>query len=519
MTKAENLTSVRDARRKIRPLNELGDIAEGIRAEGRTVGLCHGVFDLVHLGHVRHLQMARQECDVLIVTITTDSLVNKGPGRPIFTENLRAEMLGALEYVDYVGISNEPSAEAVLDIIKPSAYVKGSDYENPADDITGKIVKEREAVERHGGRLVFTDDITFSSSELINKYMDVFDEALRDYLDQRRSDGTEARIIEALDSVADFRVLLVGDAIIDEYQYVRAMAKAPKENMIATHAKYGEIFAGGVLAAANHVADFCAEVEVVTVLGRKNSFEDLIRDQLKPNVKLTPVYRDDAPTTRKCRYIDEGYMRKLFEVYDFNDSPPDAALEKEIMSMIADKAGDADVVIATDFGHGMLSMPSIELLQEKARFLAVNTQTNSANLGFNLITKYRKCDFFCIDAPEAQLASGDRYSDIETVVTDNLSKRVDCDQIIITHGQHGCVTFEKGKTPTRIPAFTRTVVDTVGAGDAFLSIASPLVAAGTPLELVGFVGNAAGAIKVGIVGHRRSIEKVPLSRYITTLLK
>jgi len=509
----------RNARTKIKSLDAIGEIAAKARAEGRTVGLCHGVFDLVHLGHVRHLQMARDECDILVVTITTDSLVNKGPGRPIFTENLRAEMLGALEYVDYVGISREPSAEAVLDIIKPSAYVKGSDYEVADEDITGKIVHERAAVERHGGRLVFTNDITFSSSELINKYMDVHDDALREYLDTRRTDGTEKKLNNALESVSNMRVLLVGDAIIDEYQYVRAMAKAPKENMIATHSKYGEIFAGGVLAAANHVADFCAEVEVITVLGRKNSFEDLIRDQLKPNVKLTIIYRDNAPTTRKSRYIDEGYMRKLFEVYDFDDTPPDAALEKEISDTIAANIERADVVIATDFGHGMLTQPSIDVLQEKSRFLAVNTQTNSANLGFNLITKYTKCDFVCIDAPEAQLAAGDRYSDIETVVMNNLSKRIDCDRFIITHGQHGCVTFESGKTPARIPAFTRTVVDTVGAGDAFLAISSPLVAAGTPIELAGFVGNAAGAIKVGIVGHRRSIEKVPLSRYITTLLK
>ncbi|WNK00328.1 PfkB family carbohydrate kinase [Thalassospiraceae bacterium LMO-JJ14] len=515
----QNLTSVRDARAKIKSLADLGEIAAALRNGGKTVGLCHGVFDLVHLGHVRHLQMARKECDVLIVTITTDSLVNKGPGRPIFTENLRAEMLGALEYVDYVGISREPSAEAVLEIIRPSAYVKGSDYENPKDDITGKIVQERHAVERHGGRLVFTNDITFSSSELINKYMDVHDETLREFLETHRNDGTEAAISSAIDSVANTRVLLVGDAIIDEYQYVRAMAKAPKENMIATHAKYGEIFAGGVLAAANHVADFCAEVEVVTVLGRKNSFEELIRDQLKPNVKLSPIYRDNAPTTRKCRYIDDGYMRKLFEVYDFDDSLPDEALEKQITDMISDRITDADVVIATDFGHGMLTMPSIEVLIEKSKFLAVNTQTNSANLGFNLITKYRKCDFVCIDAPEAQLASGDRFSSIESVVTDNLSKRIDCKKFIITHGQHGCVVFEDGKPPARIPAFTRTVVDTVGAGDAFLAISSPLASTGTPLNLVGFVGNAAGAIKVGIVGHRRSIEKVPLSRYITTLLK
>lgn len=517
--KTKNNEIPRKARAKVKSLDELGTIADEARRNGLKVVHCHGVYDLVHMGHVRHLEAARQEGDVLFVTTTKDALVNKGPGRPIFTENLRAEMLAALEYVDWVGISEAPSAEAVLDIIRPDVYVKGADYENPDEDVTGNISRERDAVEKHGGRLVFTKDITFSSSELINKYLDVYDTPLRDYLDGKRGTDIAESIHKVVGDVKNFRVLLVGDAIIDEYQYVQAMAKAPKENMIATRSTTGEVFAGGVLAAANHVADFCKEVEIITVLGTEDSREDLIRDTLRPNVTLTPIYREGVPTTRKCRFIDDGYMRKLFEVYYFDDTPPDGELEQAINNAIAEKAGDFDLVIATDFGHGMLTAPSIKTLSEKSKFLAVNTQTNSANLGYNLITKYAKADFVCIDAPEAQLAAGDRFSDIETVVANKLSEKIDCEKFIITHGNLGCVTFENPTGAIRIPAFTKTVIDTVGAGDAFLAVAAPLVAAGAPMELVGFVGNAAGAMKVSIVGHRRSVEKVPLMRYITTLLK
>ena len=120
------------------------------------MALCHGVFDLVHLGHIRHIQAARNEGDVVMVTITADHYVNKGPGRPIFPENMRAEMLASLANVDWVGINHTSSAEPVLDTVRPDIYVKGSDYENPEDDITGKIKSERDAVERHGGRIVFT---------------------------------------------------------------------------------------------------------------------------------------------------------------------------------------------------------------------------------------------------------------------------------------------------------------------------------------------------------------------------
>jgi rfaE bifunctional protein nucleotidyltransferase chain/domain len=510
---------VREARNKVKTLNELRIIAKDARTDGLKVVLAHGVYDLVHMGHVRHLEAARREGDLLIVTTTADHLVNKGPGRPIFAEELRAEMLAALEYVDWVGVSKAPSAETVLDLIKPDVYVKGSDYENPDEDVTGNIVKERETVEKHGGRVMFTKDISFSSSELINKYLDVYDRPLKDYLDSHRDSGTVQSITQLLESVKDYRVLLVGDAIIDEYQYVQSMGKSPKENMIASRSLESEIFAGGVFASANHVADFCAEVEIITVLGTDDSYEGMIRENLKPNVTLTPIYRDGAPTTRKCRFIESGYLRKLFEVYYFDGSPPDESLENTITEAISEKADKVDLVIAHDFGHGMLTAPSINALSEKSRFLAVNTQTNSANLGYNLITKYPRMDFVCIDAPEAQLAAGDRFSDIETIVSEQLSKRIDCDKFIVTHGQYGCVVLEKDTDVSRIPAFTKTVVDTVGAGDAFLAVSAPLAATGAPMELVGIVGNAAGAMKVSIVGHRRSVEKIPLLRYITTLFK
>lgn len=510
----------RFARDKVRTIEDLAVLAEEARSQGRAVVLCHGVFDLVHMGHVRHLEAARREGDLLIVTTTADRYVNKGPGRPIFAERMRAEMLAAIEYVDWVGINNGPSAEPVLDSIKPDIYVKGSDYENPEEDITGKIASERDVVERHGGRLVFTKDITFSSSNLINSYLDVYDPPLRDFLDGLRADGGAERIPELIESVRGNRVVLVGDAIIDEYQYVNALGKSAKENMIATLYQGAEVFAGGVFAAANHVAEFCAEVEIVTTLGENCPYEDLIRQSLKPNVRLHVVSVPGRPTTRKLRYVDQGYLRKLFETYFMDDRPLPEGARDALSSLVAERAAAADVVIVTDFGHGMIGSDLVRTLRESSRFLAVNAQTNSGNQGYNLITKYRGADYVCIDAPEARLAAADKYSDITAIVGDLLPSQIDCRRLIVTHGSSGCYTFDsKDSGVGRIPAFTKTVVDTVGAGDAFFAVTAPMVAAGGCMVDVGFIGNAAGAMKVGIVGHRKSVEKVPLMKFVTALLK
>jgi bifunctional ADP-heptose synthase (sugar kinase/adenylyltransferase) len=432
--------------------------------------------------------------------VTADRFVNKGPGRPLFVENLRAEMLAALEYVDWVAVNEDADAVEAIKRIRPAVYVKGQDYQNPEGDITGKITLERLAVEAHGGRLLFTDEATFSSSELINRHLNVFEPHIRDHLDAlRRNDGLAA-ILDLIEQVKNYRVLVVGDAIIDEYQYVLPIGKPPKENMIASRYQDRELFAGGVFAAANHVASFCAEVNVVTSLGMSDTYEDFVRQRLRPNVRLNALMRPGAPTTLKRRFVDPSYMRKLFEVYFMNDEPLTADLQDHLDALIERTASDYDVVIATDFGHGLIGASTTEALAANARFLAVNTQSNSANLGYNLITRYRKADFICIDAPEARLAVHDRVSNLGDIARRLSAQHVDCAKIIVTYGKHGCVTFERDVVHT-IPAFAKNVVDTIGAGDAFLAIAAPLIAAGGPMHHVGFVGNVVNLTAAGESVH------------------
>ena len=129
--------------KKLYAIKELAEIAQKLRLEGKSIVMCHGMFDLLHLGHVRHLQRARNEGDVLVVTVTADKFSRKGPGRPVFSDVLRVEALAALNCVDYVAISYADTAENVLEALKPTVYAKGSDYKNAGDDISGKIISEQ----------------------------------------------------------------------------------------------------------------------------------------------------------------------------------------------------------------------------------------------------------------------------------------------------------------------------------------------------------------------------------------
>src|SRR5579863_6269977 len=197
-------------RGKVRTLAEVAATCEQSRRAGRVVVQAHGTFDLLHLGHVRHLEAARKLGDALIVTVTADRFVNKGPGRPVFNAELRAEMLATLEYVDWVAIHDAADGVSAIEHIRPSIYVKGQDYQNPDGDITGKITLERDAVEDYGGRIHFTDEVTFSSTELINRHLNIFEPHIREHLETLRENGGVEEICNLIDSVADYRVLIVG---------------------------------------------------------------------------------------------------------------------------------------------------------------------------------------------------------------------------------------------------------------------------------------------------------------------
>jgi rfaE bifunctional protein nucleotidyltransferase chain/domain len=508
-----------DAGRKILPLPRLGGIVDELRSAGRQVVLAHGSFDLLHIGHVRHLQAARAHGEVLIVTITADAFINKGPGRPVFPEGLRSEMLAALEIVDYVGIVAGPDALPAIQAIRPDVYVKGQDYRNPEGDITGRILVERDAVEAYGGRVIFTDEVTYSSTELINQHLNIFDPPTREHLDRLRQNGVAHRIDEFMQRMSRLNVLVVGEAIIDEYRYVLPMGKAPKENIIATRLQDREIFVGGAIATANHAAAFCETVEVLTMIGERDSYEQAIHDALQPNVSIRSLMRRGVPTIHKCRYVDPTLVRKLFEVYRIDDVPLSPRDEGRLCAMFRDAVTDVDLVIVNDFGHGMIGETLVKTIVDQAPFLAINAQTNSANMGFNLISRYPRADLVCVDALEARLASKDRTGELTQIINQRLPGMIDCNRFVITNGRYGSLTYERGDIVHSIPALPSKVVDTMGAGDAVLAVAAPLAAVGAPLDLIGFIGNVVGAQKVSIVGHQRSIDRVAVLKALTALLK
>jgi bifunctional ADP-heptose synthase (sugar kinase/adenylyltransferase) len=277
-------------------------------------------------------------------------------------------------------------------------------------------------------------------------------------------------IATALNVAVTKRVLFIGEEITDVYHFGNAMQRPAKEQILCMEAKETEAYQGGVIAAAKHVETFCETVHIVS-----------------------------THRIRKERYVEQAHTRKLFEVYVNGGT-----LERPVIPPL----DYYDVVVVTDYGHGMMNEALIDKVCAEARFLAVNVQANAGNYGFNLATKYPRADYLCLSEQEARLATQNRDGAIEASV-----EELACiaPRVAVTLGREGAI----GTGGVRVSAFIETVIDTMGAGDAFFAVTA-CVAEDVGMEDLLRIGNAAGKLKAQIVGHRKAVSKNELLAYLAS---
>jgi rfaE bifunctional protein kinase chain/domain/rfaE bifunctional protein nucleotidyltransferase chain/domain len=505
---------------KIKTVDELKKLVAEHKARGEVVVHCHGVFDLLHPGHFRHFKEAKKQGDKLIITATADRYVNKGVGRPAFNQDLRLETLAAVECIDYVAVNDEPDAINLIRALKPNVYVKGVEYKNHSADITDKISKEVQAVEECGGRVHYTNDIVFSSTELLNSYFGKIPEKVKEFLTKIKSQYTVGDILEHVKSIETLKVLVIGDAILDQYQYVESLGQSAKGTHMVARCLSEETFAGGVFAVANHIASFAGQTTLLTGVGMEDGSREIIKERLHPKVSGHFVKQKNEKTLVKKRYVlrDGSSLTKLFETYSGEDTAlaPDAV--EEICRFIREKGSDYDLILVSDFGNGLIDKKINAALSDSKTFLAVNTQVNSGNRGYHVVTHYRRADYISLNEPELRLTAHDRHGEIQRLV-EGVCRTLDCRYMSVTRGVNGVLAFDKEAGYQEVPGLTSHVIDRVGAGDSYLAVSALCLAKKIPILLSAFIGSVAAAMNVQVVGNKESVDKVSLCKYLTTLLK
>lgn len=495
----------------------LGDLATRLadRPAGQRVVLCHGDFEVLHAGHVRFLEEARGLGDLLVVALAPDTGTPGVPGVPRFDQAERALALAALAAVDWVGLDDQADAAAAIRALRPGVFARG------IKETSGSRDREREAAAEAGAKLTVIRSSAPNRPTSFQNPLSAYPPEVGEFLAGFSARHSPAAVNRWLESGRGLKVLVLGEAIVDEYHYVETMGKSGKEPILATRYLRTESFAGGILAVANNVAAFVDQVDMLTVLGRQDGRPDptelFIRQQLNRRVRPIFLYQDEAPTIVKRRFVESYPLQKLFEVYLLKHMEEESPLADELCNTLDAIVQDYDVVIATDYGHGMIVPQAVEILCEKAKFLAVNTQTNADNQGYNTISKYRRADFISLSEKELRLEVRSRRRETAGIM-EEVAGRLGCDTLLVTRGQVGNLLWSAKEGFSTSPSLSNRILDRVGAGDAVFSAATVCVAQGAPVDVVGFIGNIVGAHAVATVGHRTFLDAGQIAEHITAIL-
>lgn len=492
---------------------ELAETLDGLHRQGKRIVLCHGVFDLLHIGHIRYLRQAKSLGDILVVSITPDRFVDKGPHRPAFPEALRLEAIASLDCVDYAIVNEWPTAEETLRVLRPDIYAKGAEFKN-LEDPTGKIARESLAAEEAGVKLTFIEDIIFSSSNLINRYLSSMSDECGEYMDVFRQRYSLADVLGHLEKMRGLRVLVVGDLILDEYVYCSALGASSKDPVLAVRQLSEETFAGGSAAIANHIAQHAAQVTLCGVVGNDGR-DAFIRERLASNVTFYPLSRPESPTLCKRRIMDSYSFQKLIEVYVMDAAPLSPELDEKFAKQVRELFAGHDMTVAADFGNGCISQNMVATLCD-APFLAVNTQANAGNRGYHTISRYPRADFISLASHEITMEYRNRQMSTGEMMQ-HLKERTGAQTLLVTEGRRGCAVMQNDFV--RAPSFAANVVDRVGAGDALFSITALGAKLGLPPDIIAFCGNIAGSLAVESIGNAKAVSRDAMYRYITSVMK
>ena len=504
---------------KIKTLEELQHISTDLKSQGKKVVHCHGVFDLLHIGHIKHFEEARFLGDCLVVTITPDKYVNKGPNRPAFTTALRLEALAALEMVDYVAANNWPEAVKTIKILQPAIYCKGPDYKNHADDVTGKIHDEEQAVESIGGKISYTKDITFSSSSLLNKFGDVYDETQKQFIEKMLDGQNIGQFRNSIDNFKNLKVLVIGETIIDQYVFCEALGKSGKEPVLVLRDLEMDQYAGGAAAIARHLSDFCGSVSLLSMLGEKRRYEDFVLENLPENIKPYFIYKIGSPTITKKRYVDNVSKSKSLGVYSLDDVQMNGENQSQLNAYLAELVPTHDLVIVSDYGHGFISKITAEAISKHSIFTSLNAQINAANIGYHTMINYQNIDCAIINETELRHELRNRESSVEILMKE-LVNSLHVHYLVVTQGSGGATLYDADKNQYHYcPAFASRVVDKIGAGDAMLALLSCALKSGFSPDLGLFMGSLAAAQSVETIGNSIPVNKVQLIKTFSHAIK
>ena len=478
---------------KISNIKELKKLYKG---KDKKIILCHGVFDIVHPGHIRHLLYAKSKCDILVVSITADKFIDKGKYRPHVPERLRALNLAAFEMVDHVLIDDNKTPINLLKNLKPNFFAKGFEY---SSNLPKSTQEEQKTIQSYGGQMLFTPgDIIYSSSKILESQLpDLSIEKLIMLMNTHKI--TFNHLKEVLNKFKKLKVHVIGDTIVDTYtqtNFIGGQTKTPTFSVLYDH---HQNYVGGAGIVSKHLSSAGSKVTFSTVLGNDELKNFVQNDLEKYNIKFNAIIDPTRPTTNKNTIISGNY--RLLKLDKLDNRAISTSYENKISLYI--KSTKCDCVIFSDFRHGLFNKKNIQKYVNsipKKVFKVADSQVASR---WGNITEFKNFDLITPNERETRFALADQDSTVSSLAH-TLAKTANCKNLILKLSEKGvfCLTNKNNNIDYfSLDSFSNNPVDPVGAGDALLAYSTLSYLASGSIIIASIIGSIAAAFECEINGN------------------
>jgi bifunctional ADP-heptose synthase (sugar kinase/adenylyltransferase) len=485
-------------RHKIKTPQELRELI-GPPPRAKKVIMCHGVFDVVHPGHVRHLLYAKSKADVLVCTLTADRHITKGAHRPHIPQELRAANLAAFEMVDYVVIDHNAKPLENLGVIQPDYFAKGFEYTSAG--LPPKTQEEADIVQGYGGEMIFTPgDIVYSSSSLINLAPPaVVYEKLQ--LIMERYGVTFEKLHEAVDKMAGRKVHVIGDTIVDSYTKCAMIGGQTKTPTMSVLFEQKLDYVGGAAIVAKHVRAAGAEVTFTTVLGDDDLRQFVVDDLEADGIQTNAIVDSTRPTVNKNAIVVGGY--RLLKV----DTLDNRSISDPVLGKMTDAVTniEAEAVVYSDFRHGIFNRRTIPEFIRALPAGCYKVADSQVASRWGNITEFEGFDLITPNEREARFALADQDSGVRPLAS-GLYDKAKCKLLMMKLGERGMLVCRGADHESLdsfyvVDSFVDRLVDPVGAGDALLAYSTLAMLATGDDAIASILGAMAAACECEVDGN------------------
>ncbi len=476
-------------RSKIKTIEEIKFIIGDFPRKDSVI-LCYGCWDIVHPGHLRHLEYAKKKANILICGVTSDKHIIKGEDRPYVPEDLRAKNLEALEIVNYVFIDDNPIPITAIKYLRPDYYAKGFEYRDMKNP---KTQEESNILSEYNGKFIFSPaDIVYSSSHLLSIHKPKL--SIEKLLTIMESEGIIFDdLLNTLKKFKDIKVQVIGDIIIDKYSYCSLLGQTAKTPTFSIKRESEKIFIGGAGIVTKHLRSLGAEVSLISIVGNDDLGELVIND-----INSSIIIDKDRPTTLKERFWVDGY--KLLQV----DTVDNRIISNEILREIGERIKNDDLIIFSDFRHGIFNKETIKYLVNLINTNTIKIADSQVSNRWGNILDFKNFDIILPNEKEARFALSDQDTGIRPLGLE-LYRQSKVKYLILKLGERGILTYrnpnERPKDFFALDSFVENLIDSNGAGDAMLAVTALAYKVSNNIVISSILGSFGAAVVCEIEGN------------------